>query len=166
MDNKERPLTIFDLSEKAIEKALEVANPEITKAFSDVLKDFKLAVSKEVAEFITNFVMFIWDLIYRAGVTLGEPAGHFDVGHERGRQEALRRHKVIIPSLADIIDLTIKGYLDTARSFDLIDRTGVEWDVVSAIYKDSVKKASLEILSLPHTIKSGVRKPYCLRGLK
>ena len=147
MSGEERPLTIFDLAEKAIEKALEVTNPEIKEAFSDVLKDFKLAVSKEVAEFISNFVMFIWDLIYRAGTILGEPAGYLNIGYERGRQEASRRHKVIIPSLAEIIDLTIKGYLDTARSFDLIDRTGVEWDVVTAIYKDSVRKASLEVLS-------------------
>jgi len=147
MDNEKRPLTIFDLAEEAIEKALGTVSPEIKEAFSEVLEDFKLAVAKEVAEFISNFVMFIWDLIYRAGDIFGLGFGSFDIGRERGRQEALRRHKIIIPSLREIIDLTIKGYIDDVKSFDLIDRTGVDWDVATAVYNDSVRKASLEVLS-------------------
>jgi len=147
MSNEERPLTIFDLTEKAIEKALEVVDPEIKEAFHDVLKDFKLAVAKEIAEFIGNFVMFIWDMIFRAGVVLGIPAGYFAVGQEKGKQESLRQEKVIIPSLADIIDLTIKGYLDSGKSFDLVDRTGFDWDVIMAFYRDIAKKASLENVS-------------------
>jgi len=139
--------TLGGLSAEGLEQLFVGSGEELKKHFEESKEEFKEAIYKNIAEFMANFFMFIVDIFYKAGVLLGKPFGAYSVGVEEGKQEILREHKIYIPSIQEIIDLNIKGFLDGYTASDLLDRAGVSWDYISALYEDIIRKASPEVLS-------------------
>ena len=140
-------LTPEELTEKELEALAPYLSKEQAEEFVKLGEEYKLTIGKATADFLNKLFWFIWDIFYRAGFEVGKPLGSVSAGIDAGKQEVLRRHKIIVPTLQEIIDLNIKGYLDSGTAGDLLDRTGVPWSYITALYNDIIRKASLENLS-------------------
>jgi hypothetical protein len=146
---KDKRTLIYD--EKLQERALTVWDfifpEEVREKGQQIVEDFKQSISKEVAEFIWNFIAVILELVYKGGYYIGYGFGEFETGIQAGKQEVLRERRIILPSLDEIIDLHLKGYLRDETAYDELSRTGVDWEHISALYYDLTRKATPETLA-------------------
>ena len=139
--------SVYEMVEKRVSEVLEGAPERFTQEYQQSLESFKEAIYKNIAEFMGNFISFLWDVCFKAGYIVGIPIGYVRGGVEAGTREVLRDNKIIIPDLADIITLNLRGFLDGNVASDMLDRTGVNWDYIMAMFDGLRQRADMYVLS-------------------